>query len=165
MKKSWIIIATVIAIIVGFLMWWFSDTQVLKRRTQELTELFSFEADGSKVTRINKNRLLGEILDKDFSCIIQLESYRGEHHAGELVEGHIYLGQVCETSSVDMADFEITSIDDNEATIVAHFSIYLAMKKGGRNYAEESPVTLTWEKSPEGLWLLNGAKLESETAP
>ena len=123
MKKPLVIAAVAFSLVLGFLVWWFSDTQVVKRRTVELTENFTIKANHGNAARISKNQSLGELVDEDFTCTIDLENYRGNHRKGELMEGHLYLGQSCESSAVRVGEIDIVSMTGDRAVIRADFSI------------------------------------------
>jgi hypothetical protein len=161
MKKSLVITTIAFVLTIGFFVWWFSDTQVIKRRTTDLTEVFTIKADNGKAARITKNQALGELVDKDFSCTIDLENYNGEHGKDELLEVHLYLGQACESSAVRVGDIEIVSITDGRAEVKSDFSISVRIK-GGKSYSESAPATLIWTKSNNDSWKLREVVLKAQ---
>ncbi|MFK7911238.1 MAG: hypothetical protein AB8F34_11660 [Akkermansiaceae bacterium] len=160
MKKPLIIAAFVFAIVVGFLVWWFSDTQVIKRQTIKLTEVFTIKADDGKAARISKNQALGELVDREFSCTIDLENYNGSHSKDQLLEAHLYLGQACESSAVRVGEIEILSITDSRAEVKADFSISVRLTSGN-SYTESAPATLIWAKSETENWKLREVILKA----
>lgn len=160
MKKPLIVAAAVFALVIGLLAWWFSDTQVIKRRTTELTEIFTIKADDGKASRISKNQNLGELLDRTFSCTIDLENYNGGHRRDDLIAAHLYLGQVCESSAVRVGAINITGQTNNSATVEAEFSVSVRMK-GGKSYSESAPAALVWSKNENGQWRLSEVTLKS----
>lgn len=159
MKKPLIIAATAFALTIGFLVWWFSDSQVIKRQTGALADAFTMRADDSNATRVSKNQALIELLDSKFVCSIDLESYDSELRKDELLSGHLYLVRVCQASQVQMANLEITSLTDTSATVVGDFSISIREKDGG-SHAERSPATLLWTKTEKGTWKLEEVTVE-----
>ena len=159
MKKPLIVFAATSVIVVGILVWWFSDSQVIKRQTVELADLFTMSSGDGKTSRASKNQNLGELLDEKLTCTIDLDEYHGEHGRDSLLEAHLYLGKACESSSVQASGIEIISLTDNSATVEAEFNI-LVRTTGGSTYSENSPVTLVWLKNDSGKWQLSKITLE-----
>ena len=153
MKKNLIVAAVGFALAIGLLVWWFSDSQVIKRQTVELTELFTMSSADGKASRISGNQNLAKLLDKEFSCSIDLKQYQGEHGRDSLLEAHLYLGSACESSSVNASNIEIITLTDESATVQAQFSIEVRAK-GGSGYSDDSPATLVWRKNDSGEWRL-----------
>lgn len=160
MKKPLIIIGTSFVLATGFLIWWFSDTQVIKRQTVELTELFTMSSGDGKASRVASNQNLAKLLDQKFTCTIDLDNYQGNHGRDALLEAHLYLGQSCQFSSVQVSDINIQSQTDSSATVQAEFSISVRMK-GGSTHSESSPATLTWAKTSNDEWRLAEVILKS----
>ena len=160
MKKPLVIATVAFALVIGFLVWWFSDAQVIKRKTHALVEAFTIYADDGKASHVSKNQTLAELLDAKFTCTIHLDAYDAEHRRDELISAHLYLGQVCETSQVKVTHMEITSLTDDTATVVGKFSISVREKNGG-SHAESSPARLEWGKSGNGQWKLTGLVVEA----
>lgn len=160
MKKPLYISITVFILIIGFLIWWFSDTQVVKRRTEELTHIFTIKADDGKSARVSKNQDLGELLSRTFSCSIELDSYQRDLQRDDLINAHLYLGQICQSSSVQIGEITIISLNDDSATVQADFSISV-QEKGGRSHSESAPATLIWKKTEGGSWRLDEVTLKS----
>ena len=160
MKKPLILFIAGFLIVAGVLVWWFSDKQVIKRQTVVLTDLFSMSSGDGKASRVSRNQNLAKLLDPEFSCSIDIENYQGEHGRDSLLEAHIYLGQVCESSSVQVGGIEFLSLTDDSTTVRAEFSISVRMKSGS-NYSESSPVILEWQKNENGEWRLKEVILKS----
>lgn len=160
-KKPLLVAAAALALTIGFLLWWFSDTQVLKRRTAELAGVFTIKADDGKAARLSKNQTLAGLLHPEFSCSVDLENHRGEHSKDKLIEAHLYLGQVCEASAVRIGKIEVVSVSGKRAEVRSDFSFSVRLK-GGESYTETAPATLSWSNADGSGWKLRQVVLRPE---
>ena len=159
MKKTVTILLSVFLIIAGILLWWFSDTQVLKRHTEALAKHFIITKTDAKSSRAIKNQNFAELLSKNFSGSLDLDEYTGQITFDEAVTGHQYFALSCESSQASVSDIEITSITDATATIEAVFKVSIIMP-GGRTYNESSQASLAWKKTAKKLWKLETITLK-----
>lgn len=158
MKKIFIILAVVFVVLIGVLLWWFSDSQVIMRNTRALAESLTIAADESKSTRALKSQDFAALLATDFSGSVQVDHYDGQIRRDEAVSGHQYLALSSESSHATVVDIAITSLEDDRATVTAKFSI-LVNTKGGGSYSDSADATLRWVKTADEIWKLKSAEL------
>jgi len=158
LKKPLLILTAVFAVLVGVLIWWFSDSQVIKRNTRALATTLTISADDSKATRGLKGQDFAALLDTDFSGSMNVDNYQGEIDRDEAVMGHQYLSFNCQFSQAKVSDIEITQIEGDQATVTAHFVINVTTK-GGSSYSDEADGTLIWIRTEEDIWKLQSAEL------
>ena len=96
----------------GFLFWWFSDAQVIKRKTEDLAKIFTMSATDGKAIRVTKNNALSGLLTKDFKCKISAQGYSGSFNKDEIQQAHAYLSRGGNTSSVTMKNWELSELAD-----------------------------------------------------
>ncbi|HCC20364.1 MAG TPA: hypothetical protein DEP88_03830 [Verrucomicrobiales bacterium] len=145
MKKINLIAIPMIAIVCGFLVWWYGDTQLLTRKTNELARSLSLEAGDRKVTRISKNKNLSALLARDLSCSIKLDDYQSHYNYSQLVEAHLHIGLTYGFCSVQISELNIISIANETANILAEFIISTRNNDESENSKNVS-VNLVWSK-------------------
>lgn len=160
MKKISLIAIPMIAIVCGFLVWWYGDTQLLTRKTNELARSLSLEAGDRKVTRISKNKNLSALLARDLSCSIKLDDYQSHYNYSQLVEAHLHIGLTYEFCSVQISELNIISIANETANILADFIIFTRNNDESENSKNVS-VNLVWSKDEIGNWQIRKIKLRS----
>lgn len=162
MKKPLLIVSVIFALIVGFLVWWFSASQVIKRNTRELAETLTISAGDSKATRGFKGQDFAALLDADFVGSVDVENYQGDIGRDDAVSGHQYLGFSCQFTRAEVTEIEIINLEGNQAEVHAHFEMHVTTK-GGSSYSDEADATLIWVRSKEDTWLLQSADLVRKT--
>lgn len=160
MKKINLIAIPMIAIVCGFLVWWYGDTQLLTRKTNELARSLSLEAGDRKVTRISKNKNLSALLARDLSCSIKLDDYQSHYNYSQLVEAHLHIGLTYGFCSVQISELNIISIANETANILADFIISTRNNDESENSKNVS-VNLVWSKDEIGNWQIRKIKLRS----
>ena len=123
MKKTIIAIAAAFLVIIGALMWWFSDSQVVKRNTHSLANTLTIKENDTKSTRALKGQDFATLLESDFSGSIEIKSYSGHISRDDAVSGHQYMALSVKSSHVTVTDINITNIDVETATLTANFTV------------------------------------------
>ena len=103
MKKISLIAIAMFAIIYGFSAWWYGDTQLLTRKSNELARSLTLQASDRKVIRISKNKNLSALLARDLSCSIKLGDYQSHYNYNQLVEAHLHIGLTYELSKYNIS--------------------------------------------------------------
>lgn len=158
MKKPVILLAAVFIALTGVLLWWFSDSQVVKRNTRALAESLTVPADANKSARAIKAQNLAALLAPGFTGTLETDHHTGTVRRDEAITGHHYLTMSSESSHATLTDIEITDLNATSATATADFSIMVTSKDGGSR-SETGQAVLTWEKSGDDLWKLASASL------
>lgn len=154
MKKSLIITIGLFIIMIGVLMWWFSDTQVIKRQTQELANVLTIATVDGKTSRAARNQNFKSLLSKDASCTVDVKSYQGEFTRDDLIAAHHALVHTCKTANASASDVTITAINDTSATVTAKLAISVT-EKNGNHHSETCQADLRWQKNDQGKWKLD----------
>jgi len=160
MKKSALIILAIFVVIVGVLMWWFSDTQVIKRQTQQLADSLTIAKTDGKTARLSKTQDFSGLLASSVSCNIDIADYKSELGANDLKEAHHMMAHYCESSSAQASQIEITAISDARSTVTADIDLAV-IEKGGTKHGEPCKAILIWEKNDSGKWKLESIEIKS----
>jgi len=164
MKTKFLI--PLIIILIGFLIWFFSSSQVIKRRTNTILESLELSEGSSRIARVTKSHSLKKILEPQ----IRITYPQGANIFGtsyplsepitisndQAATAHSYLTESMDYMKTENTSFEITSIDSKVATVQIQFTLITKQKK-----ALEKSVTLTgiltFNKN-EKTWLLDSAE-------
>ncbi len=160
MKKPALIILAIFVVIVGILMWWFSDTQVIKRQTQQLANSLTIAITNGKTARLSKTQDFSGLLAPSVSCSIDIADYQSDFGHGDLTEAHHMMAQYCESSSAKASQIEITAISDTQSTVTADIDLAV-IEKGGTKHGEPCKAVLVWEKNDSGKWKLESISINS----
>ncbi|BDS05540.1 hypothetical protein NT6N_05800 [Oceaniferula spumae] len=147
---------------VGILLWWFSDSQVIKRNTRNLAATLTIKLDDNKSTRAMKSQDFSALLAPSFRGSVDTDNHQGVITKDEAISGHQFLAFKCQFSQANVSEIEITRIEDNRATVTAQFEISLTTS-GGASYSDEADGTLVWMRTKDEIWVLESAKLERKS--
>lgn len=152
--------------ILAILMWWFSATEVIKRRSSTLLECVHFEAGTSRVQRAHKAETLKDLIAGSISIRYpaienSLNSFFSSDEAITLSEDKaksalLYLTETAEWINIEEHSIEILSQEKRSAEVKANFTMTHKLK-----HSAENSVTLTglFTFSKEsGKWLLSAAE-------
>jgi hypothetical protein len=155
MKRPAIIVA-VLAVLAGLGIWWFSDTQVLKRRTQSLLTTLTLDSGSSKVSRqmgsYSLNNLLAEEVQLDTPTI---KEANGSFARSELESAYSWLCNQCKQTRFELQDFHSVTINGDKATV--NLTLFGLVELPQYRPADGNyDVTFYWQKGEDG-WRLNRA--------
>lgn len=153
MKKIHIVILCFFTLNIAGMPWWFSDTQVIKRQTQDLAETLTMLKEDEKGTRALKSQQLAGLLSDSFRCSVQVKDYNHEFSKTELTQAHLAMTSYCQSSSAEASDISINFDNENTATVTS--TLYLsATETGNKTHSESCNAELTWEKNEDRQWRL-----------
>ena len=158
MNKNILATVAIFAVITGIFLWYFSDKQVIKRKTLSLVESFNVEEGDGNATRLLKNSDLMSLLSKDFTCSVDLQSYTQDLDYESATTGHKYLMHKVVYSKLSINDLAITSISDTSATIETTFTSSLEVNNSA--YNETGKATFMWKKADSSQWELASVLLQ-----
>ena len=156
MKRA-LIIATVLILAVGFGVWWFSPTQVVKRRTTELLDTMSFGEGTGKPARGLRVYAISRMLDE----VVHLETptiseANGTFERSELESGFSFLLNRAKRSEFSVEDFSSVTVDGDSATVV--FTVEALVELPTYRPADgRYEVEFSWKRAEDG-WRLSRAK-------
>ncbi|NWK57236.1 hypothetical protein HW115_16560 [Verrucomicrobiaceae bacterium N1E253] len=163
MTKSNFIIAAVFATVVAVLLWWFSDTQVIKRKTHALAETASVARADGKGARALKTKDLAGLLSNEVIGSVEVSRLSDSFSKDEMLSAHHMLVHNCRSASAIFSDMEI-EIDDEtgtSATVTASLDL-LVTDTRGEEYKESCLASLTWKKNDQDQWSLHRIQIHQQ---
>lgn len=168
MKQKLIILSTALAILVGFLVWWFSTAQVLQRRSAELIDCVRMEKGTGRVKRAFKAENLRDIVASTITVTYpQMETtFVNSHSSNEpitLSEDHakaalLYLTEMAEWITVENEKIEVLNHDDKSAKVAVSFDL-AAKLQNKPEQAAKLQGTFSF-KYTDNRWLVSEAAFE-----
>lgn len=162
MNKKLITLATLTAIVAGFLIWWFSTPQVLSRRSADLIDCIQLDRDTNRVQRAFKAENLRDLVAPNISVVYPementfqhtLATSEPIHLSRDLAKSALlYLTETSEYISVDQQEIEVLEHSDNSAAVQVAFDL-AAKLKGKPEQSAKLKGIFTFDKI-EGKWLV-----------
>jgi len=120
--KRFAIIAVVVALLTALGFWWFSPSEVVKRRTEKLLEVLTFDATSGRGARqmgaYSLNALLAEEVKLSSKSIAEAN---GTFERAELESAYSWLGAQAKQTSFKLEGFDSIEIEGDQATV--HFRL------------------------------------------
>lgn len=155
MKRILIPLAAV-ALIAGFLVWWFSPTQVVKRRTNRLLDVMSMSEGSSPATRqLGVYSLSGLIARELVLDTPTISDANGIFERSQIESGFSWLAGNAKSSKLKIEDIESIEVNGDEATVKATIDAVVILsdyRPADGLYA----VEFDWRKEEDG-WRLSRA--------
>ena len=154
--KRLIISLAILALLGGFATWWFSDTQVLKRRTQALLTTLTLDSGTGKVGRqmgaYSLNALLASEVALDTPTI---KEANGSFQRDELESIYSWLCNQAKETRFELQDFHSITVNGDKAKVDLTL-IGLVVLPNYRPADGTYAVTFDWQKDKDG-WRLTRA--------
>ncbi len=154
--KRLAIAIVLIAILAGLGAWWFSDTQVLKRRTQSLLTTLTLDSGTGKVGRqmgaYSLNALLAEQIQLD---TLTIKEANGSFQRDELESAYSWLCNQAKETRFELQDFRSVTVNGDKATVTLTL-IGLVVLPNYRPADGTYEVSFDWQKEKDG-WRLTHA--------
>jgi hypothetical protein len=150
-------IPTVIAVIfIAFGVWWFSPTQVVKRRCNSLLSTLTMDAGSGAVSRqsgaYSLNALLAEEVKLDTPTISEAN---GTFERSELESAYSWLTNAAKETRFELQNFHSVTVNGDKATVELTL-VGLVVLPTYRPADGTYDVTFQWEKKKDG-WRLTDA--------
>lgn len=149
----------ILALVAGLTAWWFSDTQVLKRRTKSLLTTLTLDAGSGKVGRqmgaYSLNAILANQVTLDTPTIREAN---GTFERAELESAYTWLCNQCKQTRFELQKFHSVTVNGDSATMkITLFGLVELpnYRPADGNY----DVTFDWKKEKDG-WRLTHATWE-----
>ena len=154
--RRYLIPVAVVLVLGGFLMWWFSPSQVVKRRTGSLLETMTLEADTGTAARQMKTYSLNRLL----AARVRLENPEIEEASGsfersDIEAGFSWLTSQAKETRFEVEDFKSVTVDGDTAQVSLVLTGLVDLKSY-RPVDGKYDVTLDWMKEKDG-WRLTGS--------
>jgi len=160
MKRA-IILVVFLVILTGLGAWWFSDKQVLKRRTNSLMTTLTMDGGTGKTTRhlgaYSLNSILAPSVQLDTPTI---KEANGTFERSELESAYSWLCDAAKQTRFEVVKFESITITGVEADMKLRLTgnVELPTYKPAEG---EYDVTFQWKKWEDG-WRLEKARWDKE---
>jgi hypothetical protein len=149
--------ATALLVLAAFLFWWFSPTQVLKRRTLSLLETLTMDAGTGKSTRqlgaYSLNALLAREVELSTPTIDQAN---GTFERSELESAFSWLCQQAKHTSFELDEFRTVNISGERGEVVFSLDALVELPTY-RPVDGRFAVTFRWQREEE-TWRLASAE-------
>lgn len=144
----------------GFLAWWFSPTQVVKRHTKALLELLTMEQGTAGMSRIQGSFKLDRLLARKVEIEVpSIAEANGVFDKSEVGSAYNWLCQSARETRMKLDGIDSIGISGNKAVVVTSLNALVDMK-GFRPVDGPGEATFTWQKTEDG-WLLEKAVWKS----
>ncbi len=156
--KRFAIPAAALVILAGFLFWWFSPAQVLKRRTLSLLETLTMDAGTGKSTRqlgvYSLNALLAPEVELRTPTIAEAD---GIFERSELESAFSWLCQHAKQTHFELDKIEAVNISGDRGEVV--FSLDALVELPAYRPADgRFQVTFHWQREKNESWRLAAAE-------
>lgn len=148
--KRYAIVAAVLALLAGLGIWWYSDTQVLKRRTKSLLSTLTLESGAGRVSRqmgsYQLNRLLAAEVTLDTPTI---KEANGTFDRQELESAYSWLCNQAKMSRFEAKSFNHVTVSGDKATVDVRLFGVVELpnyRPADGNY----DVIFRWERGEDG---------------
>ena len=146
----------ILALLAGFAFWWFSDTQVLKRRTQSLLTTLTLDSGKGKVGRqmgaYSLNSLLASQVKLDTPTI---KEANGSFQRDELESAYSWLCSQAKETRFELKKIRSVTVTGDQATVELTL-VGLVVLPQYRPVDGTFDVTYEWQKEKDG-WRLTRA--------
>jgi hypothetical protein len=159
MKRA-AILALAVAVIAGFVIWWFSPTQVVKRRTMGLLDTVSMEAGSGRVTRqmgnYSVNRYLSQRVELDIPSVPEAN---GSFDRATLETGFSSLANLARQTSFQMSELRSIDVEGDLARVSLMVDALVEMPSY-RPVDGLYLVNFQWRREEDGWRLVSASWVE-----
>lgn len=154
--KRLVVFVIAAAVAVGFLYWWFSPAEVLKRRTVSLLDILTIEAGQGRAARqlgaYSLHAMLAPELELDLPPVPEAG---GTFTREEIESAHAWLCNHVGRSRFELLEFESVVVSGDAGEVV--FSVDARVELGGRQLVEGvHQAGFHWRRGDDG-WRLERA--------
>lgn len=152
MRRPLSILALLLALI-GFCVWWFSPTQVLKRRTKDLLGILSLDAGTPPASRTIGSFQLDRLLQPTVEFQVPaITDANGSFDRVEISSAFTWLCNNAKETRFKIEDLQSITINGDHATVVARLEARILLSQ---SQPVDGPgnATLLWKKADDG-WRL-----------
>ena len=168
MSKKQLFLLILVGLVIGFLIWWFSASQVLQRRSAALIESIRMEQGTGRLERAYKTENLRDLLDSTVTITYPAMETTFAHAmasnepitlpADRAKSALLYLTELAEWISVSDESIEVIGHDDTSAEVAVSFK--LAAKLKGKAEQATTMIGVFRFQYTKNRWLLNQADFQ-----
>ncbi|MFD0895264.1 hypothetical protein KBB96_00105 [Luteolibacter ambystomatis] len=139
--------------VAGGLFWWFSPEQVVKRRTKDLLEIFTFDAGSSRANREMGGLKLTPLLAQEVSVDVpEVQDANGSFSKSDIESGFHSLCALAKETKFTLQHYDSIVIGGDQATVIATVDALVDLRSY-RPADGPGELTLVWKKAKDG-WQL-----------
>lgn len=155
--KRWMTYSAVCLVIIGLAAWWFSPSQVIKRRTLSLLETLTMDAGTGRAARQVGVYSLNSMLAPQVELYTpSIREANGTFDRGELESAYSWLSQHARQTRFTHRRFESVSITGGEGSV--SFILDALVELPNFRFADGAfDVTFRWRRDDHGKWRLFSA--------
>lgn len=151
--RKFLIPMAALVLIGGFLIWFFSPKQVVKRRTEKLMSTLTMEAGSGDASRQFSSLTLGKLIGNEVELEVpSIEEANGVHSKDEINSGFSALARMSKFTKFEIVDWHSIQVEKEKATVTVSLNAAVALP----TYQPLSGLyeaKLHWEKTKDE-WLL-----------
>jgi hypothetical protein len=117
--KRALVAGSLAVICIAFGIWWFSGTQVLKRRTRALLDTVTVDAGSGKIARGLQASGIDGFLAPTIKLAVPSDLASGTWSRDEVAAGFRYVAEAADSTRFEIRDLESVAITGDRATVVA----------------------------------------------
>ncbi|GAA5495081.1 hypothetical protein Rhal01_01253 [Rubritalea halochordaticola] len=166
MKTKLLIYLIPIGCLTAFCLWWFSDNQILKRRTNTALDCLELPVGTGRAERVLKADKARDLIAEHLVVVYPPGNsvFTGAPVSfsepvtlarDKAVAGHSYMTEMMEFMHVESRNIKSIEIDGTNATVELSFTLR-AKSKRGNEQSKQLDGSLTFKKI-KSKWLLAGA--------
>lgn len=153
MKRILIPVA-IVAVLAGFLFWWLSPTQVVKRRTMRLMDVMTMSEGSSPATRHLGVYSIGNLISSELVLDTPtISDANGIFQRSQIESGFSWLAGAAKSSTLKIEEIESITVNGNEATVKATIDAVVILSEY-RPADGRYDVELDWRKEEDGWRLI-----------
>jgi hypothetical protein len=122
----------VVAAAIGFTLWWFSDRQVLKRRTAALLDTVSVESGASRISRGLQAAGIDGFLAPNVTLEVRSEEASGTRSRDEIAAGFRYVAEQSDFTRFELERIESLEVAGEQSTVVATIKAEVSVERRAR---------------------------------
>jgi hypothetical protein len=143
-------------LLLAFAVWWYSPTQVLKRRCDSFFNVISFSEKQESAARHVQALKLADYLDRDVAISGQelSEEIDSPVSRGEMQAIFSAAGDACTFIAITERRFEFIGIDGDDATVQVTINLAIGHPEGARRFNGTHRMMLSWHRA-KPVWVLS----------
>ena len=161
MRRRITLFTVVVLVVLGCTGWWYSPTQVLKRRCNRFFDVISFSEKAKPETRRLQVLKLGDFLERNVTLAAKdlPEEISSPAPRDEIQAVFAIVCDACRFVTLTQRKIEFIGIDGESATVQATVKVSVGHPEGERGFNGTQRLMLSWHRATSD-WCLTAASWE-----
>lgn len=153
MRRRISIFALIVVLLLAFVGWWYSPTQVLKRRCDSFFNVISFSEKQAPAARHVQALKLADYLDRDVAISGKKlpEEIESPVSRGEMQAIFSAASDACRFIAITDRKFEFIGITGDDATVQALVKVAIGHPEGDKGFSGTHRLMLSWHRAKQ-VW-------------